>query len=284
MRTLSASRRRASGMGTISASTADGVPSAAGHAPVRPGVTGTDRHPLRTRPVAPDPSGRTPVTARRGTGPAEGTGPSLPYPPREAAWRPMPGHVRRGDATRPSIRARVGHVLGYGKGPMAVTVRRIGRVRATARMTMANPGRPVLHERRQAGAWLRPESGNHPPGRAGGRANRALCHTGRRNTRRGGIRGNHPPDIRAGIWVYRGLQVIIRWPSRCLYWRSTPLVQVTVGAGSLTKRTGRGPVVCSASEGAGTPTREAYMPTAVPLRNSWIKCLKREVRPTSAQW
>ncbi len=90
---------------------------------------------------------------------------------------------------------------------MAVTVRRIGRARATARMTMANPGhgfrRPILHERRQAMAWLRPESGNHPPGRA----NRAPCHTGRRNTRRGGIRGNQPPDIRAGIWVYRGFQL-----------------------------------------------------------------------------
>ncbi len=71
----------------------------------------------------------------------------------------MPGYVRRGHATRPSIRAHVGHVLGYGKGPMAVTVRRIGRVRTTARMTMANPGhgfhRPVLHERRQAGAGIR---------------------------------------------------------------------------------------------------------------------------------
>ncbi len=70
--------------------------------------------------------------------------------------RPMPGQVRRGDATRPSIRARIGHVSGYGKGPMAVTVRRIGLVRAAARMAMANPGhgfrRPVLHERRQAGA------------------------------------------------------------------------------------------------------------------------------------
>ncbi len=43
---------------------------------------------------------------------------------------PMPGHVRRGDATRPSIRARVGHILGYGKGPMAVTGRRIVQVRA----------------------------------------------------------------------------------------------------------------------------------------------------------
>ncbi len=94
---------------------------------------------------------------------------------------PMPGHVRRGDATRPSIRAGVGHVSGYGKGPMAVTFRRVGRFRAAARMTMANPGHgfrhPVLHERRQARAWLRPES------------------------------GNHPPDIRAGIWVYRGFQL-----------------------------------------------------------------------------
>ncbi len=78
MRAMSTSRYRVSGMGTISVSTADGVPSAAGHAPMRPGVTGTDRPPFRTRPVAPDPSGRTPVTARRGTGPGRRRGAIAP--------------------------------------------------------------------------------------------------------------------------------------------------------------------------------------------------------------
>ncbi len=154
-------------------------------------------------------------------------GPSLPYPPREAAWQ---AHARAHPAGRcntPFHPRRFGHVLGYGKGPMAVTVRRAGRVRATARMIMANPGhgfrRPVLHERRQAGAWLRPETGIHPPGWASGRANRALCHTDRRNTRKGGIRGNHPPDIRAGIWVYRSFQMAkkpLRWRGEVRAFRS----------------------------------------------------------------
>ncbi len=46
-------------------------------------------------------------------------------------------------------------VSGPGSGPE-------GPLRTAARMTMANPGhgyrRHVLHERRQARAWLRPES------------------------------------------------------------------------------------------------------------------------------
>ena len=39
----------------------------------------------------------------------------------------MAKHIRRGNATRSSIRACVEHVFGYEKGPMAITIRSIGQ-------------------------------------------------------------------------------------------------------------------------------------------------------------
>ena len=42
--------------------------------------------------------------------------------------KPMAKHIRRGNATRSSIRACVEHVFGYEKGPMAITIRSIGQV------------------------------------------------------------------------------------------------------------------------------------------------------------
>ena len=41
--------------------------------------------------------------------------------------KPMAKHIRRGNATRSSIRACVEHVFGYEKGPMAITIRSIGQ-------------------------------------------------------------------------------------------------------------------------------------------------------------
>ena len=68
--------------------------------------------------------------------------------------KPMPRHIRRGNATRSSIRACIEHVFGYEKGPMAITIRSIGQVRAAGRMTMANLSynfrRLIFHEQRQA--------------------------------------------------------------------------------------------------------------------------------------
>ena len=81
----------------------------------------------------------------------------------------MAKHIRRGNATRSSIRACVEHVFGYEKGPMAITIRSIGQVlnrpgaqlarrsigqaKAAGRITMAklsyNFRRLVFHERRQ---------------------------------------------------------------------------------------------------------------------------------------
>ena len=43
--------------------------------------------------------------------------------------KPMAKHIRRGNATRSSIRACVEHVFGYEKGPMAITIRSIGQGR-----------------------------------------------------------------------------------------------------------------------------------------------------------
>lgn len=68
--------------------------------------------------------------------------------------KPMPRHIRRGNATRSAIRACVEHVFGHQKGPMALTIRSIGQARASARMTMANLSynfrRLLFLERRQA--------------------------------------------------------------------------------------------------------------------------------------
>ena len=70
--------------------------------------------------------------------------------------KPMAKHIRRGNATRSSIRACVEHVFGHEKGPMALTIRSIGQTRAKARMTMANLSynfrRLIFHERQPATA------------------------------------------------------------------------------------------------------------------------------------
>jgi len=52
--------------------------------------------------------------------------------------RPMPPHIARGNATRARVRSRVEHVFAAEKGPMGLVIRCIGRVRATARITLAN--------------------------------------------------------------------------------------------------------------------------------------------------
>jgi len=52
--------------------------------------------------------------------------------------RRKPGHIRRGNAKRSSVRAWAEHVFGYRKGPMDLTIRCIGPVLAAGRITMAN--------------------------------------------------------------------------------------------------------------------------------------------------
>lgn len=70
--------------------------------------------------------------------------------------KPMAKHIQRGNATRSAIRACVEHVFGHQKGPMDLTIRSIGQVRASGRITMANLSynfrRLIFHERRQATA------------------------------------------------------------------------------------------------------------------------------------
>ena len=70
--------------------------------------------------------------------------------------KPMPKHIQRGNATRSAIRACVDHVFGIEKGPMGLTIRSIGQVRASGRMTLANLSynfrRLIFHEKQLATA------------------------------------------------------------------------------------------------------------------------------------
>lgn len=52
--------------------------------------------------------------------------------------KPMPLHVKRGNATKSKIRARVEHVFGEQKSKMNLTIRTIGIKRAQATITLAN--------------------------------------------------------------------------------------------------------------------------------------------------
>ena len=68
----------------------------------------------------------------------------------------MPRHIRRGNATRSQVRACVEHVFGHQKGPMELSIRFIGGLRAAGRITMANLAynfrRLIFHEQRRATA------------------------------------------------------------------------------------------------------------------------------------
>ena len=68
--------------------------------------------------------------------------------------KPMPDHVRRGNATKSKVRARVEHVFAQQKAQMGLFIRTIGIKRAEAKITLANlaynMNRLVFHERRAA--------------------------------------------------------------------------------------------------------------------------------------
>ncbi|WP_188583345.1 IS5 family transposase [Tistrella bauzanensis] len=73
---------------------------------------------------------------------------------RKPKGRPMPAHLRRGNATRSKIRARVEHVFAHQKAVMGLFIRTIGIERAKAKITLANLAfnihRLIFHERRAA--------------------------------------------------------------------------------------------------------------------------------------
>jgi transposase, IS5 family len=52
--------------------------------------------------------------------------------------KPMPAHIRRGNATRAKVRARVEHVFAAQKRRLHLVIRTIGLVRATTKITLAN--------------------------------------------------------------------------------------------------------------------------------------------------
>jgi IS5 family transposase len=57
---------------------------------------------------------------------------------RKPKGRPMPPHIRRGNATRSSVRAAIEHVFAHQKGPMALCIRTIGIARARVKIGLAN--------------------------------------------------------------------------------------------------------------------------------------------------
>jgi transposase, IS5 family len=75
---------------------------------------------------------------------------------RKPKGRPMPAHIRRGNASRSSVRAVIEHIFAHQKGPMALCIRTIGIARARVKIGLANLTynirRLVLHERSAATA------------------------------------------------------------------------------------------------------------------------------------
>lgn len=73
---------------------------------------------------------------------------------RKPKGKPMPDNVRRGNATKSKIRARVEHVFAQQKAVMGLCIRTIGIKRAAAKITLANLAfnmhRLIFHERRAA--------------------------------------------------------------------------------------------------------------------------------------
>ena len=65
--------------------------------------------------------------------------------------KPMPDHVRRGNATKSKVRARVEHIFAQQKANMGLFIRTIGIKRAEAKITLANlaynMNRLIFHER-----------------------------------------------------------------------------------------------------------------------------------------
>jgi hypothetical protein len=66
----------------------------------------------------------------------------------------MPDHIRRGNAARSKVRARVEHVFAQQKARMGLFIRTIGIKRAEAKITLANlaynMNRLIFDERRGA--------------------------------------------------------------------------------------------------------------------------------------
>jgi IS5 family transposase len=68
--------------------------------------------------------------------------------------KPMPDRVRRGNATKSKVRARVEHVFARQKDQMGLFIRTIGLSRAEAKLTLCNLAynfnRLIFHERRES--------------------------------------------------------------------------------------------------------------------------------------
>ena len=73
---------------------------------------------------------------------------------RKPQGRPMPPHIRRGNASRSSVCAGIEHVFAQQKGPMDLCIRTIGIARAEEKIGLANLAynidRLIFQERRTA--------------------------------------------------------------------------------------------------------------------------------------
>ncbi|WP_260182083.1 transposase, partial [Croceicoccus naphthovorans] len=107
--------------------------------------------PLRSPLLQP----RSCATTRSGSNPSWGkAGGHVRIHRKKPRGKPMPDHVRRANATKSKIRARVEHVFAQQKAKMGLFIRTIGINRAEAKITLANlaynMNRLIFHERRAA--------------------------------------------------------------------------------------------------------------------------------------
>ncbi len=75
---------------------------------------------------------------------ARSAGPAQPHPSPQPSGKPMPEHIRRGNATKSRVRARVEHVFAHQKTVMGLFIRTIGIKRAEAKITLTNLARRFI--------------------------------------------------------------------------------------------------------------------------------------------
>lgn len=84
-------------------------------------------------------SGRLPPTVRRPTWRSSKDGGLLPqFQLAKPRRKPMPAHIRCGNATRAKVRAKVEHVFAAQKRRLQLVIHTVGLARAAAKITLAN--------------------------------------------------------------------------------------------------------------------------------------------------
>ena len=96
-----------------------------------------------------------PPTARRSTRPGcNDRGLAIRIHRKKPPRRPMPDHIRRGNATKSRVRSAIEHVFAQQKDRMRLFIRTVGIERAKAKIGLVNIAynmrRLIFHERRPA--------------------------------------------------------------------------------------------------------------------------------------